>query len=137
MSNLIDIIEKEGMRTDLPELSIGDTVKVYFKVIEGNKERLQVFEGIIIAFRHGSIRETMTVRKISGGIGVERTFPLHSPKIDHIDVVRHGKVRRAKLYYLRERSGKSAKLAEVSKINLFDKRGNTALIFIAFCNKLL
>ena len=115
MSNLIDIIEKEGMRTDLPELSIGDTVKVYFKVIEGNKERLQVFEGIIIAFRHGSIRETMTVRKISGGIGVERTFPLHYPKIDHIDVVRHGKVRRAKLYYLRERSGKSAKLAEVIK----------------------
>ena len=115
MSNLIDIIEKEGMRTDLPELSIGDTVEVYFKVIEGNKERLQVFEGIIIAFRHGSIRETMTVRKISGGIGVERTFPLHSPKIDHIDVVRHGKVRRAKLYYLRERSGKSAKLAEVIK----------------------
>ena len=115
MSNLIDIIEKEGMRTDLPELSIGDTVKVYFKVIEGNKKRLQVFEGIIIAFRHGSIRETMTVRKISGGIGVERTFPLHSPKIDHIDVVRHGKVRRAKLYYLRERSGKSAKLAEVIK----------------------
>ncbi len=115
MSNLIDIIEKEGMRTDLPELSIGDTVKVYFKVIEGNKERLQVFEGIIIAFRHGSIRETMTVRKISGGIGVERTFPLHSPKIDHIDIVRHGKVRRAKLYYLRERSGKSAKLAEVIK----------------------
>ena len=115
MSNLIDIIEKEGMRTDLPELSIGDTVKVYFKVIEGNKERLQVFEGIIIAFRHGSIRETMTVRKISGGIGVERTFPLHSPKIDHIDVVRHGKVRRAKLYYLRERSCKSAKLAEVIK----------------------
>ncbi len=115
MSNLIDIIEKEGMRTDLPELSIGDTVKVYFRVIEGNKERLQVFEGIIIAFRHGSIRETMTVRKISGGIGVERPFPLHSPKIDHIDVVRHGKVRRAKLYYLRERSGKSAKLAEVIK----------------------
>ena len=103
------------MRTELHELSIGDTVKVYFKVIEGNKERLQVFEGIIIAFRHGSIRETMTVRKISGGIGVERTFPLHSPKIDHIDVVRHGKVRRAKLYYLRERSGKSAKLAEVIK----------------------
>ncbi len=115
MSNLIDVIEKEGMRTDLPELAIGDTVKVYFKVIEGNKERLQVFEGIIIAFRHGSIRETMTVRKISGGIGVERTFPLHSPKIDRIDVVRHGKVRRAKLYYLRERSGKSAKLAEVIK----------------------
>ena len=113
MSNLIDVIEKEGMRNDLPKLAVGDTVKVYFKVIEGNKERLQVFEGIIIAFKHGSIRETVTVRKISGGIGVERTFPLHSPKIDHIDVVRHGKVRRAKLYYLRERSGKSAKLAEV------------------------
>ena len=115
MSNLIDVIEKEGMRTDLPKLAIGDTVKVFVKVVEGNKERLQAFEGIIIAFRGGSIRETMTVRKISNGVGVERTFPVHSPKIDHIDVIRHGKVRRAKLYYLRNRIGKAAKLAEVIK----------------------
>ena len=113
--NIVDIIEKEAMKTNLPELSIGDTVKVWVKVVEGNRERLQAFEGIIIAFRGGSIRETMTVRKISNGVGVERTFPVHSPKIDHIDVIRHGKVRRAKLYYLRNRSGKAAKLAEVIK----------------------
>ena len=91
MSNIIDIIEKEAMRTDLPKLSIGDTVKVWVKVKEGNRERLQAFEGIIIAFRHGSVRETFTVRRLSFGVGVERTFPLHSPKIDHIDIVRHGK----------------------------------------------
>ena len=115
MSNLIDVIEKEGMRKDLPKLAIGDTVKVFVKVVEGNKERLQAFEGITIAFRGGSISETMTVRKISNGVGVERTFPMHSPKIDHIDIIRHGKVRRAKLYYLRQRSGKAAKLAEVIK----------------------
>ena len=95
MSNIIDIIEKEAMRTDLPKLSIGDTVK--------------------IAFRHGSVRETFTVRRLSFGVGVERTFPLHSPKIDHIDIVRHGRVRRAKLYYLRDRVGKAARLREVIK----------------------
>ncbi|MCI7401608.1 MAG: 50S ribosomal protein L19 [Christensenella sp.] len=113
MSNIIDVIEKEGMRTDLPEMKIGDTVKVFVKIKEGNKERLQAFEGVIIAFKNGSIRETFTVRKISNGVGVERTFPLHSPKIDHIDVIRHGKVRRAKLYYLRDRVGKAARLSEV------------------------
>ena len=116
MSNIIDIIEKEAMRTDLPKLSIGDTVKVWVKVKEGNRERLQAFEGIIIiAFRHGSVRETFTVRRLSFGVGVERTFPLHSPKIDHIDIVRHGRVRRAKLYYLRDRVGKAARLREVIK----------------------
>ena len=115
MSNLIDVIEKEGMRTDLPKLAIGDTVKVFVKVVEGNNERLQAFEGIVMAVRGGIISETMTVRKISNGVGVERTFPMHSPKIDHIDIIRHGKVRRAKLYYLRQRSGKAAKLAEVIK----------------------
>ena len=115
MSNLIDVIEKEGMRTDLPKLAIGDTVKVFVKVVEGNKERLQAFEGIIIAFRGGSIRETMNVRKISNGVGVERTFPVHSPKIDHIDGIRHGEVRRGKLYYLRNQHGKAAKRAEVMK----------------------
>lgn len=113
MSNIIDVIEKEGMRTDLPKLSVGDTVKVFVKVVEGTRERLQAFEGIIIAFKNGSIRETFTVRRITFGVGVERTFPLHSPKIDHIEIVRHGKVRRAKLYYLRGRVGKAAKLKEV------------------------
>ena len=112
MSNIIDALEKEGMRTDLPQFNIGDTVKVWVKVVEGNRERLQGFEGVVIARKNGGIRETFTVRKISYGVGVERTFPMHSPKIDHIDIVRRGEVRRAKLYYLRERTGKSAKVKE-------------------------
>ena len=112
MSNIIDAIEKEGMRTDLPQFDIGDTVKVFVKVVEGNRERLQGFEGVVIARKNGGVRETFTVRRISFGVGIERTFPLHSPKIDHIDVIRKGDVRRAKLYYLRERSGKSAKIRE-------------------------
>ncbi len=112
MSNIIDVIEKEGMRTDLPEFSIGDTVKVFVKVVEGSRERLQGFEGVVIARRNGGIRETFTVRRVSFGIGIERTFPLHSPKIDHIDIIRKGDVRRAKLYYLRQRSGKNAKIKE-------------------------
>ncbi|MFR5832895.1 MAG: 50S ribosomal protein L19 [Acutalibacteraceae bacterium] len=111
--NIIDTIEKEGMRTDLPEIEIGDQVKVFVKVIEGNRERLQSYEGIVIAKKNGGIRETFTVRRVTYGVGVERTFPMHSPKIDHIEVVRHGKVRRAKLYYLRERTGKAAKLKEI------------------------
>lgn len=111
--NIIDVIEKEGMRNDLPEVKIGDTVKIFVKVKEGNRERLQGFEGIVIARQNGSVRETITVRRLSFGVGVERTFPLHSPKIDHIDIIRHGKVRRAKLYYLRGRVGKSAKLKEI------------------------
>ena len=117
MSNIIDALEKEGMRTDLPQINIGDTVKVWVKVVEGNRERLQGFEGVVIARKNGGIRETFTVRKISYGIGVERTFPMHSPKIDHIDIVRNGEVRRAKLYYLRERTGKAAKVkaAKISK----------------------
>ncbi len=110
--NIIDTIEREGMRTDLPEIAIGDQVKVFVKVIEGTRERLQSYEGIVIAKKNGGIRETFTVRRVTYGVGVERTFPLHSPKIDHIEVVRHGKVRRAKLYYLRERTGKAAKLKE-------------------------
>ena len=110
--NIIDAVEKEGMRTDIPQFNIGDTVKVFVKVVEGNRERLQGFEGVVIARKHGGIRETFTVRRVSVGVGIERTFPLHSPKIDHIDVVRKGDVRRAKLYYLRERSGKSAKIKE-------------------------
>ena len=112
MSNIIDAIEQEGMRTDIPDFNIGDTVKVYAKIKEGNRERIQGFEGVVIARKNGGIRETFTVRRVSFGIGVEKTYPLHSPKLDHIEVVRKGTVRRAKLYYLRERSGKSAKIKE-------------------------
>ena len=110
--NILETIEKDGMRTDLPAFEIGDTVKVFVKVVEGNRERLQGYEGVVIARKNGGIRETFTVRRVSFGVGVERTFPLHSPKIDHIEIVRKGDVRRAKLYYLRERSGKSAKIKE-------------------------
>ena len=110
--NIIDTIERDGMKTDLPEIAIGDQVKVFVKVVEGNRERLQSYEGVVIAKKNGGIRETVTVRRVTFGVGVERTFPLHSPRIDHIEVVRHGKVRRAKLYYLRERTGKAAKLKE-------------------------
>ena len=110
--NLVDIIEKENEKKDLPVINPGDTVKVYVKVTEGNKERLQAFEGVVIAKRHGSIRESIVVRRISFGVGVERVFPLHSPKIDKIEIVRKGKVRRAKLYYLRNLTGKKAKIKE-------------------------
>lgn len=112
MSQLIQSLEREQLRSDLPAFSIGDTVRVYVKVVEGSRERLQAFEGTVIARRNGSVRETTTVRRTSYGIGVERTFPLHSPRIDRIEVIRRGKVRRAKLYYLRERSGKAAKVKE-------------------------
>ena len=110
--NIIDTIERDGLKTDLPEIAIGDQVRVFVKVVEGNRERLQSYEGVVIAKKNGGIRETVTVRRVTFGVGVERTFPLHSPRIDHIEVVRHGKVRRAKLYYLRERTGKAAKLKE-------------------------
>ncbi len=110
--NLIDIIEKENLKENVPEFEIGDTVKVYVKIKEGNKERLQGYEGVVIARKNGSVRESFTVRRISFGIGVERTFPLHSPKIDKIEVLKKGKVRRAKLFYLRERTGNAAKIKE-------------------------
>ena len=112
MSEIIRSIEKAQLRTDLPEFGIGDTVRVFVKVVEGSRERLQAFEGVVIARRNGSSRETFTVRRTSYGVGVERTFPLHSPRVDHIEVIRRGKVRRAKLYYLRERSGKAAKVKD-------------------------
>jgi large subunit ribosomal protein L19 len=115
VANIIDVIEQEGLRTDIPEFRVGDTVKVFVKVIEGTKERLQAFEGVCIARRNGSIRETFTVRRLASGVGVERTFPLHTPKIDHIEVVRRGKVRRAKLYYLRGRTGKAAKIKQIGR----------------------
>ena len=112
MANIIDTIEKESMRTDIPAFAVGDTVKFWVKVVEGTRERLQGFEGVVIARKNGGLRETFTVRRVSFGIGIERTFPVHSPKIDHIEILRKGDVRRAKLYYLRERSGKSAKIKE-------------------------
>ena len=112
MSDIIRELEKEQLRTDLPKLEIGDTVRVYVKVVEGNRERLQNFEGIVIKMQGGGIRKSFTVRRISYGVGVERTFPYNSPRIGRIEVVRHGVVRRAKLYYLRARTGKAAKIKE-------------------------
>ena len=111
--NIIEQIEKENLKGSVPEFNVGDTVKVSFKVIEGAKERIQAFEGIVIARKNSGIRETFTVRRVSYGIGVERTFPLHSPKVADIKVVRRGKVRRAKLYYLRDLTGKAAKVEEI------------------------
>ena len=116
MSEIIRSIEAKQLRTDIPAIAIGDTVKVMVKVVEGKTERLQAFEGTVIARRNGSIRETFTVRRVSYGIGVERTFPLHSPRLDHIEVIRHGKVRRAKLYYLRSLQGRAAKIKEVKRV---------------------
>ncbi|MFO7248755.1 MAG: 50S ribosomal protein L19 [Bacillota bacterium] len=112
MHPLVREIQKEQMRQDLPEFRPGDTVRVHVKVVEGQRERIQVFEGIVIARRGSGLNETFTVRKVSYGVGVERIFPVHSPKIEKIEVVRRGKVRRAKLYYLRERVGKAARIKE-------------------------
>ncbi len=115
MSNIIDAINQENLKESIPQFNVGDTVKVMVKVIEGERERLQAFEGIVIARKNGGISETFTVRRISFGVGVEKTFPIHSPKVADIQVVRRGKVRRAKLYYLRERTGKAAKVKEVTR----------------------
>ena len=112
MKGLIEAIDAENLKSELPAFNVGDTVKVGFKIIEGGKERVQNFEGVVIAKKNGGISETFTVRYISYGIGVEKTFPLHSPKIASITVVRKGKVRRAKLYYLRNLTGKAAKVKE-------------------------
>lgn len=110
--NVIDAIEAEQLRTDIPAFRPGDTVKVHVKVVEGEKERIQVFEGVVLRRSNGRNRETFTVRKVSYGIGVERTFPVHSPRIDKIEVLTRGRVRRAKLYYLRDLSGKAARIQE-------------------------
>src|SRR6266498_279327 len=110
MSNLIDAVEASQLKTNIPDFKVGDTVRVHAKIIEGDKERIQVFEGAVISRANGGNRVTFTVRKISYGVGVERIFPLHSPRIDKIEVVSRGRVRRAKLYYLRDRSGKAARL---------------------------
>ncbi|ATD30588.1 50S ribosomal protein L19 [Macrococcoides bohemicum] len=115
MSNnvLIDAITKDQLRTDLPSFRPGDTLKVHVRIVEGSRERIQVFEGVVIKRRGGGISETFTVRKISYGVGVERTFPVHTPKIEKIEVLRRGKVRRAKLYYLRSLRGKAARIKEI------------------------
>ena len=115
MSKIIEAINQENLKSNVPEFAVGDSVRVMVKVIEGDRERLQAFEGVVIARKHGGILETLTVRRISFGVGVEKTFPIHSPKVADIIVTRHGKVRRAKLYYLRERTGKAAKVKETTK----------------------
>ncbi|MBP2031641.1 large subunit ribosomal protein L19 [Clostridium algifaecis] len=115
MLDVIKAIEAEQIRKDLPEFNVGDTVKVHVKISEGNRERIQVFEGVVLKRQNGGLRETFTVRRVAYGVGVERTFPVNAPIIDKIEVVRKGKVRRAKLYYLRDRVGKAAKVKEILK----------------------
>ena len=113
MQNIIAEITKEQLRADLPDFRPGDTVRVHVKVVEGTRERIQVYEGVVISRRGGGISESFTVRKISYGVGVERTFPVHTPKIARLEVTRRGKVRRAKLYYLRNLRGKAARIKEI------------------------
>ena len=110
--DIIKKIEQENMKAEKPEFNLGYTVKVHVRVIEGKRERIQIFEGVVLKKQHGGVKETFTVRKISSGVGVERTFPVHSPKIEKVEVTRRGKVRRAKLNYLRDRVGKAAKVKE-------------------------
>ena len=110
--NLIESLNSEHMKPELPKVEVGDTVRVHVKIKEGSRERVQAFEGTVIAKKHGGITETITVRRISYGVGCEKVFPLHAPNIVDIETVRHGKVRRAKLYYLRDRMGKAAKVRE-------------------------
>ena len=111
----IRAIEQQQIKNDIPDFNIGDTVRVHYRITEGSRERIQVFQGVVIRRQGASARETFTVRKISFNVGVERTFPVHSPKIDHIEVTRRGKVRRAKLYYLRDKVGKAAKIKEAAR----------------------
>jgi large subunit ribosomal protein L19 len=113
MNEIIKSIEAEQLKSEIPAFNVGDTIRVYAKVVEGEKERLQMFEGVVIKRQNGGVRETFTVRRIASGVGVERTWPIHSPRIDRIELVRRGIVRRAKLYYLRDRVGKAAKVKEV------------------------
>ena len=115
MNEIIRAIEKEQIREDLTQFNIGDTIKVHVRIKEGNRERIQVCEGTVIKKQNGGLRETFTVRRVAYGVGVERTFPINAPIIDKIDVVRRGKVRRAKLFYLRDRVGKAAKVKELTR----------------------
>ena len=110
--NVIDRIEREGMRKDIPDFGPGDTVRVHVRILEGDKERIQIFEGTVLGRSGGGLRETFRVRKLSYGIGVERIFPVHSPRLERIDIKRFGRVRRAKLYYLRDRKGKKSQVKE-------------------------
>ena len=110
--NIIESLTSDQIRTDLPAFNVGDTVKVHVKIIEGNRERIQVFEGTVIAKKHGGINETFTVRRVAYGCGVERVFPINSPFVEKVEIVRLGRVRRAKLFYLRDRVGKAAKVKE-------------------------
>ena len=110
--NIISVLEQEQLRADIPAFRAGDTVRVHVKVVEGSRERIQVFEGLVINRQGGSVRETFTVRRIASGVGVERTFPLHSPRLAKIEVIRRGVVRRTKLYYLRNLTGKAARIRE-------------------------
>ncbi len=113
--NPVELVEREQLRTDLQDFRVGDTIRVHVKIVEGEKERVQPFEGVVIRKKRGGIRSTFTVRKISYGVGVERIFPLHSPRIDQIDVISHGRVRRAKLFYLRHLKGKAARIKTQKK----------------------
>ncbi len=115
MNDIIKAIEEEQLKKDVTDFRVGDTIRVYAKVIEGTRERIQVYEGTVLKKQNGGARETFTVRKLSNGVGVEKTWPLHSPIIDKIEVVRRGKARRAKLFYLRNRVGKAAKVKEIVK----------------------
>ena len=115
MTNIIDVLEQEQLKQDIPAFRPGDTVQVHVKVVEGARERIQVYEGVVIKIKGGGVRETFTVRRVAYGVGVERTFPLHSPRIDKIVVKRQGRVRRAKLYYLRNLTGKAARIKEIRR----------------------
>ncbi len=113
--DLITMIENEQLKSDIPDFNVGDTVRVYAKVVEGARERLQAFEGFVLKIQGGGLSKTFTVRRVAYGVGVERTFPIHSPRIDRIEIIRRGKVRRAKLNYMRKRVGKAAKIKSVLK----------------------
>ncbi len=111
--NLVALVEQPYLRDDIPPFRTGDTVRVHVKIKEGEKERIQIYEGVVIGRKGGGLRESFTVRRVTNNVGVERTFPVHSPRLDKIQIVRRGKVRRAKLYYLRERTGKAARIKEL------------------------
>lgn len=124
MNKIIESIEKEQLKTDIPQFRVGDTVRVFIKVVEGSKERLQAFEGVVIARKHSGLRESITVRRVSFGVGVEKVFPIHSPRIDRIEVVKRGSVRRAKLYYLRKLTGKAARIKEKIEVTNLENSEN-------------
>jgi large subunit ribosomal protein L19 len=121
--NVLEAVTQSYLRDDVPEINVGDTVKVHIKIVEGSRERIQVFEGFVLKRQGGGIGETFTVRRIASGVGVEKTFPVHSPKVDKIEIVKHGFVRRAKLNFMRQRTGKSAKMrAEKDRFSLRDEK---------------